>query len=112
MAVIIPIRDLKNTNEISSKCRNTDEPIFITKNGYGDMVIMSMKVYERLFENSSFKGIEAAEIKHEYCTNEIPNKITKAAMIDAQNIECMHGPFNNIDELKKDLYATSDLTGC
>ena len=46
MPQIIPIRDLKNTSEISQKCHASDEPIFITKNGYGDMVIMSMKMYE------------------------------------------------------------------
>ena len=46
MPLIIPIRDLKNTAEISQKCRLADAPIFITKNGYGDMVIMSMKRYE------------------------------------------------------------------
>jgi PHD/YefM family antitoxin component YafN of YafNO toxin-antitoxin module len=46
MPRIIPIRDLKNTSEISQMCQTSDEPIFITKNGYGDMVIMSMKIYE------------------------------------------------------------------
>ena len=46
MPQIIPIRDLKNTSEISALCHQTDEPIFVTKNGYGDMVIMSMKVFE------------------------------------------------------------------
>jgi PHD/YefM family antitoxin component YafN of YafNO toxin-antitoxin module len=46
MPKIIPIRDLKNTSEISEKCKVSKEPIFITKNGYGDMVIMSMEVYE------------------------------------------------------------------
>ena len=44
---IIPIRDLRNTNEISERCKASDEPIFITKNGYGDMVLMSMETYER-----------------------------------------------------------------
>lgn len=44
---IVPIRDLRNTNEISERCKNSDEPIFITKNGYGDMVIMSMNTYQR-----------------------------------------------------------------
>lgn len=48
MPQIIPIKDLKNTSEISQKCHETDEPIFITKNGYGDMVIMSIDVYEKL----------------------------------------------------------------
>jgi len=46
MPLIIPIRDLKNTGEISQLCHKTNEPIFITKNGYGDMVIMSMKIFE------------------------------------------------------------------
>ena len=43
---IVPIRDLRNTNEISERCRQSAEPIFVTKNGYGDMVIMSMESYE------------------------------------------------------------------
>ena len=44
---IITIRDLKNTSEISELCRTTGEPIFVTKNGYGDMVVMSMETYEK-----------------------------------------------------------------
>ena len=47
MPQIIPIRDLKNTSEISELCRTTGEPIFVTKNGYGDMVVMSMETYEK-----------------------------------------------------------------
>lgn len=47
MPQIIPIRDLKNTAKISELCHQTDEPVFITKNGYGDMVLMSMKAYEK-----------------------------------------------------------------
>ena len=47
MPEIIPIRDLKNTSKISEKCNKIDEPVFITKNGYGDMVIMSMRTYEK-----------------------------------------------------------------
>ena len=46
MARIIPIRDLKDTAKISELCHSSDEPVFITKNGYDDMVIMSSKVYE------------------------------------------------------------------
>lgn len=46
MPRIIPIRDLKNTSEISDLCRAAGEPIFVTKNGYGDMVIMSIEAYE------------------------------------------------------------------
>ena len=46
MPRIIPIRDLKNTAVISQMCSESTEPIYITKNGYGNMVIMSMKAYE------------------------------------------------------------------
>ncbi len=47
MPQIIPIKDLKNTSDISTLCHSTDEPVYITKNGYGDMVIMSMEAYEK-----------------------------------------------------------------
>ncbi|CAB1252876.1 type II toxin-antitoxin system Phd/YefM family antitoxin [Clostridium sp. MT-14] len=47
MPQIRPIKDLRNTNEISEICHKSKEPVFITKNGYGDMVIMSMEIYER-----------------------------------------------------------------
>jgi prevent-host-death family protein len=48
MPQIIPIRDLKKTSELSEMCRKANEPVFITKNGYGDMVIMSMETYEKI----------------------------------------------------------------
>lgn len=47
MPQIRPITDLRNTNEISELCHKQDEPVFITKNGYGDLVIMSVETYER-----------------------------------------------------------------
>ncbi len=64
MPQIIPIRDLKNTSDISDKCHKTNEPIFITKNGYGDMVIMSMRAYEeRLFMLDLYNKLDAAELQ-------------------------------------------------
>lgn len=47
MPQIRPITDLRNTTEISEFCHSKREPIFITKNGYGDLVIMSIETYER-----------------------------------------------------------------
>ena len=47
MPRIIPIRDMRDTTKISEMCNATNEPIFITKNGYGDMVVMSMATYEQ-----------------------------------------------------------------
>lgn len=46
MPRIIPIRELKNTNNIAEICRSTNEPVFVTKNGYGELVVMSMETYE------------------------------------------------------------------
>ena len=48
MPQIRPITDLRNTTEISNLCHAEKEPIFITKNGYGDMVVMSMEAYDEL----------------------------------------------------------------
>ena len=62
MPQIIPIRDLKNTSEISQMCQEATEPIYITKNGYGDMVIMSVKMYEeKLLMLDVYKKLAAAE---------------------------------------------------
>ena len=46
MPQIIPIKDLKNTSEISDLCHSITEPVFVTKNGYGDLVVMSMDTFE------------------------------------------------------------------
>ena len=47
MPRIIPIRDLRDTTKISEMCNSSNEPIFVTKNGYGDMVVMSIATYEQ-----------------------------------------------------------------
>ena len=47
MPHIRPITDLRNTTEISELCHKSHEPIYITKNGYGDLVVMSIEAYER-----------------------------------------------------------------
>ncbi len=62
MPQIIPIKDLKNTAEISDLCNKSEEPIYITKNGYGDMVIMSIKTYERMFKRLQiYRELEESE---------------------------------------------------
>lgn len=62
MPQIIPIKDLKNTSEISDMCHKTEEPIYVTKNGYGDMVIMSMESYETMLGKFNlYRDIEISE---------------------------------------------------
>ena len=50
MPQIRPITDLRNTTEISEICNAKNEPVFITKNGYGDLVIMSIATYESMLD--------------------------------------------------------------
>lgn len=45
---IIPIDELKNTDNISKLCKESKTPIIITKNGYSNMVIMSVELYEKI----------------------------------------------------------------
>ena len=52
MPQIIPIRDLRDTTKISEMCNATNEPIFVTKNGYGDMVVMS-NMYKKIMEGKA-----------------------------------------------------------
>ena len=62
MPRIIPIRDLKDTTAIAQMCSESKEPIFITKNGYGEMVIMSMKAYEeKMLMLDVYERLAAAE---------------------------------------------------
>ena len=50
MPQIRPITDLRNTSEISDACHARREPVFITKNGYGDLVVMSIETYAELLD--------------------------------------------------------------
>ena len=50
MPQIRPITDLRNTTEISDICHAKREPIFITKNGYGRLVVMDIEYYERTMQ--------------------------------------------------------------
>jgi PHD/YefM family antitoxin component YafN of YafNO toxin-antitoxin module len=62
MPRIIPIKDLKNTAEISRMCHESNEPVFVTKNGYSHLVIMSAEQYEReRFLQHVFDTIEISE---------------------------------------------------
>ena len=62
MPQIRPMTDLRNTNEISELCHEKNEPIFITKNGYGDLVVMSIEAYDKLIGNNEIDAaISAAE---------------------------------------------------
>lgn len=55
---IIPMRDLKNTVEVEHRCAEENGPVYVTKNGYGRLVVMDIEYYERTMR----KMYEAKEI--------------------------------------------------
>ncbi|AGK96930.1 type II toxin-antitoxin system Phd/YefM family antitoxin [Clostridium pasteurianum] len=65
MPQIRPVSDLRNNfADISRVVHETSEPVFLTKNGYGDMVVMSMEAYERkLFESDIYFKLKEAELE-------------------------------------------------
>ena len=47
---IIPMRDLKNTVEVERRCAEENGPVYVTKNGYGRLVVMDIEYYERTMQ--------------------------------------------------------------
>ena len=68
MPQIRPITDLRNTTEISELCHAKREPLFITKNGYGDLVVMSIEAYEEFLETAR-TDTAIGEAEKEYATD-------------------------------------------
>lgn len=62
MIEIRPIKDLRDTTEISKLCEESKEPIYITKNGYGHLVVMSMETYkDKLSKADLYEKLAEAE---------------------------------------------------
>jgi prevent-host-death family protein len=63
MNSIRPVSDLRNNfADISKTVHETQQPVFLTKNGFGDMVVMSMEAFEKLqFESEVYIKLQEAE---------------------------------------------------
>ena len=88
MPTIKPISDLRNNfNAISDVCHKNAEPVFITKNGQGDLVVMSIALYEKqqalielyqkLSEAESESKSTATRVSHKDLMNELRRKINE-----------------------------------
>ena len=77
MLEIRPIKDLRDTTEISKICHESKEPVYITKNGYGHLVVMSIETYkEKLAKAELYEKLAEAE-------NQIKNG---EKLLDAQDV--------------------------
>lgn len=76
MPVIRPSSDLRNNyNEISTICHQTKSPVYITKNGAGDLAVMSIELYEILTDKYMlYKELEKGE---KYSSEEVYDELEK-----------------------------------
>ena len=85
MNTIRPVSDLRNRFEdISQTVHKTAQSVFLTKNGYGDMVVMNMEAYENLqFESQVYLKLQEAEREAELTNQRYSSKDVLRAMKDA-----------------------------
>jgi PHD/YefM family antitoxin component YafN of YafNO toxin-antitoxin module len=85
MPQIIPIKDLKDTAKVSEMCHESSEPIFVTKNGYGDMVLMSMEAFEKMYQKEKlYRELDVSE-------NQIKNGKTRGAREGLSDLRKKYG---------------------
>lgn len=82
MPHIRPVSDLRNNfADISRVVHETAEPVFLTKNGYGDMVVMSMEAYEKfkldilIYEKLKEAALEAKSTDARYDFDEVSKEM-------------------------------------
>ncbi len=87
MNTIRPVSDLRNNfAEISKIVHETAKPVFLTKNGFGDMVVLSMESFEQLqFESEIYFKLQAAEREATLTQTRYSSKEVLNAMKEAVN---------------------------
>jgi len=83
--MIRPVSDLRNNfAEISRIVHDTAQPVFLTKNGYGDMVVLSMEAFQNMqFESEVYIKLLEAEREAEYTNERYSSKEVLKAMREA-----------------------------
>ncbi len=83
--MIRPVSDLRNNfADISKLVHETSQPVFLTKNGYGDMVVLSMEAYAALqFDSEIFLKLQEAEREAELTAQRYSSKEVLSAMRSA-----------------------------
>ena len=83
MPIIRPSSDLRNNyNEISTICHQTNSPVYITKNGAGDLAVMSIELYELITDKYKLykeleEGMESLENGEKYSSEEVFEELDK-----------------------------------
>ena len=86
MIQIRPVSDLRNKfTEIEEIVTSTQSPVFLTKNGYGSMVVMSIQAYENISNNieskldeaDNYADISDIRLSHDEIFGKLKNKLRK-----------------------------------
>jgi len=87
MNMVRPVSDLRNNfTEISRVVHESSQPVILTKNGYGDMVVMSMEMYEKLhFDSEVYSKLLEAEREAEATNQRYSSKEVLKAMKEVIN---------------------------
>jgi len=82
--MIRPVSDLRNNfADISKTVHETAQPVFLTKNGFGDMVVMSMEAFQNMqFESEVYFKLLEAEKEAEHTSIRYSSKDVLKAMKD------------------------------
>ena len=85
MNMIRPVSDLRNNfADISKTVHETAQPVFLTKNGYGDMVVLCLQAFENvLFDSDVYFKLQEAEKEAELTDQRYSSKDVLKAMKDA-----------------------------
>lgn len=85
MNTIRPVSDLRNNfAEISKIVHETAQPVFLTKNGFGDMVVLSMEAFENMqFESEVYFKLKEAEKEAQLTQTRYSSKDVLKAMREA-----------------------------
>lgn len=89
MKYIRPITDLRRSNEISRQAHVTGEPIFITKNGYGDLVILSHELYCSLVSSKNNNDIPANYFNKESLVNHEQSQVFGLVKVASATIDIL-----------------------
>ncbi len=101
MPKIIPIKEMKNTANISKLCNDSVEPIFVTKNGYGDLVVMSQDCFDEKYDNGFTAMLRRVFEEREYMLNvDNYDKLIKQAKTQDERI-FYTGVYNAVLRIKQ-----------
>ena len=104
MPKIIPLRELKNASELSKMCHESDDPVFVTKNGKSDLVLMSSESYDKMLAKA---GVPDKSVRYTVSQQD-PVRVSESGSLDAYLTYRDSLPLYSVAEIKQTLRPIFD----